>query len=408
MDNGSLTTSGNYTLESDGYWNVRSVQLSNNFNGGKIKFNEVVIELPNGSTSFTREDCTFPHEVTGYQNQETDIYSASWQQWSSGYFPLYLNFNSPQQISASAIYNLQRKIMFENRFGNYAGSGNIKVDNTIYTTPTQTFQRSINTTITAEAISQTINDVYFTFDYWSDGTQNNKWYNISENFPKSGNTQLTYYAHYNGKPLTTNRNLSMVANIGENVRLTWSSHPSPYVTQFRIYRKKKTGGSFSPETLLATVPSSTTTYTDYEYIVTQNSNDDLLHYDVRPYFGPSGTESDPNFQAAVFGQNWLNLYDNNSIITTKSMELPINYSIANYPNPFNPTTTINYQLPENGFVTIKVYDMLGKEIATLVNGNRTAGYHKVNFDASKLTSGIYIYTINAGKYIQSKKMLLVK
>lgn len=80
----------------------------------------------------------------------------------------------------------------------------------------------------------------------------------------------------------------------------------------------------------------------------------------------------------------------------------------NYPNPFNPTTTINYQLPENGFVTIKIYDMLGKEIATLVNENKSAGYYKVEFNASKLTSGVYIYTINANNFIQSKKMLLTK
>ena len=80
----------------------------------------------------------------------------------------------------------------------------------------------------------------------------------------------------------------------------------------------------------------------------------------------------------------------------------------NYPNPFNPTTTINYQLPENGYVTIKVYDLLGKEMATLVNENKSAGYHRVNFDASKLTSGVYVYTIQAGNYFESKKMLLTK
>ncbi len=92
-----------------------------------------------------------------------------------------------------------------------------------------------------------------------------------------------------------------------------------------------------------------------------------------------------------------------------SEQLPTDYALRqNNPNPFNPTTTINYQLPENGFVTIKVYDLLGKEVATLVNENKSAGYYKVNFDASKLTSGVYIYTINAGKYTQSKKMLLTK
>ncbi|MCL6098536.1 MAG: M36 family metallopeptidase [Bacteroidetes bacterium] len=80
----------------------------------------------------------------------------------------------------------------------------------------------------------------------------------------------------------------------------------------------------------------------------------------------------------------------------------------NYPNPFNPSTTINYQLPENGFVTIKVYDVLGKEVATLVNKNKSAGYYNVSFDASKLTSGVYIYTINVNGFAQSKKMLLMK
>ncbi len=90
---------------------------------------------------------------------------------------------------------------------------------------------------------------------------------------------------------------------------------------------------------------------------------------------------------------------------------------ANYPNPFNPTTTINYQLPEDGLVTLKVYDVLGKEIATLVNENKSAGYYQINFDASRLTSGVYIYTIQITSpstngsghgFVQSKKMLLLK
>ena len=89
-------------------------------------------------------------------------------------------------------------------------------------------------------------------------------------------------------------------------------------------------------------------------------------------------------------------------------EVPTNYSINNYPNPFNPTTTINYQLPENGFVTVKVYDLLGKEIALLVNENKQAGYHSVTFDASRLTSGVYIYTIIVNNFIQSRKMMLLK
>ena len=80
----------------------------------------------------------------------------------------------------------------------------------------------------------------------------------------------------------------------------------------------------------------------------------------------------------------------------------------NYPNPFNPITVINYSLPVDEKVLIKVYDILGREIATLVSEEKLAGVHSVNFDASNLSSGIYFYSIKAGKFSQTKKMILAK
>jgi hypothetical protein len=80
----------------------------------------------------------------------------------------------------------------------------------------------------------------------------------------------------------------------------------------------------------------------------------------------------------------------------------------NYPNPFNPSTTINYTLAERGQVTLRVYDVLGNEVATLVNTTEEAGKHNVKFDASKLSSGIYIYKLNTGNFTSSKKMMLLK
>jgi hypothetical protein len=80
----------------------------------------------------------------------------------------------------------------------------------------------------------------------------------------------------------------------------------------------------------------------------------------------------------------------------------------NYPNPFNPSTTISFTLPQAGNVTLKVYNALGQEIATLVNGRQTAQNYEVTFDASNLASGIYIYTLRTDNFSQSKKMLLVK
>ncbi len=80
----------------------------------------------------------------------------------------------------------------------------------------------------------------------------------------------------------------------------------------------------------------------------------------------------------------------------------------NYPNPFNPSTTINYQIPELSFVTIKVYDVLGNEVAALVNEQKPAGKYEVGFNASELVSGVYFYTLSAGEFVQSKRMLLLK
>ena len=80
----------------------------------------------------------------------------------------------------------------------------------------------------------------------------------------------------------------------------------------------------------------------------------------------------------------------------------------NYPNPFNPSTTIRYQIPTAGIVTLKIYDVLGNEVATLVNEEKSAGSYEVNFNASSLASGIYFYKIQAGSFVQTKKMILLK
>ncbi|NMB83330.1 MAG: T9SS type A sorting domain-containing protein [Ignavibacteria bacterium] len=80
----------------------------------------------------------------------------------------------------------------------------------------------------------------------------------------------------------------------------------------------------------------------------------------------------------------------------------------NYPNPFNPTTTIRYQIPQDGHISIKVYDMLGREVAQLVNEVKRAGEYTVSFDGSKLSSGVYIYKLVGNNVNLSKKMILMK
>jgi hypothetical protein len=90
-------------------------------------------------------------------------------------------------------------------------------------------------------------------------------------------------------------------------------------------------------------------------------------------------------------------------------EVPMEFSlIGAYPNPFNPTTTIHYTLPENSHVIVNVYNMQGRQIVQLVNGTREAGAHQVTFDGSNLSSGVYLYTLQAGHHNALGKMVLVK
>jgi hypothetical protein len=105
-------------------------------------------------------------------------------------------------------------------------------------------------------------------------------------------------------------------------------------------------------------------------------------------------------------------YDSMVLFTTpvSSENMPVfSYSLSqNYPNPFNPLTKINYSLALSGKAIVKIYDILGREIRTLVNEYKQAGTHTVEFNATELASGVYIYQLGAGEYLNSKKMLLVK
>jgi hypothetical protein len=94
---------------------------------------------------------------------------------------------------------------------------------------------------------------------------------------------------------------------------------------------------------------------------------------------------------------------------TNLTEVPDGYSLGqNYPNPFNPSTEISYNLAQKGFVTLKVYDVLGREIMTLVNEEKPAGAYKINFKAVGLGSGVYFYQLQAGNFVEKKKMVIIK
>ena len=99
---------------------------------------------------------------------------------------------------------------------------------------------------------------------------------------------------------------------------------------------------------------------------------------------------------------------------SKEYIIPETYSLSKaYPNPFNPTTTLQYDLPEDALVNITIYDMMGRQVKALVNGSQTAGYKSIQWNATNnqgqpVSAGLYLYTIEAGEFRQTKKMVLLK
>jgi hypothetical protein len=103
-------------------------------------------------------------------------------------------------------------------------------------------------------------------------------------------------------------------------------------------------------------------------------------------------------------------YNSLSVTSIKNEnKLPKSFSLAqNFPNPFNPSTVIEYSIPKEEFVSIKVYNILGKEITTLVNEKKSAGNYEIRFDAGSLPNGVYLYKLIAGNFVETRKMILIK
>ena len=116
-------------------------------------------------------------------------------------------------------------------------------------------------------------------------------------------------------------------------------------------------------------------------------------------------QNDNNKEVLNAGKGSVNITG----INNNNSEIPERFSLSqNYPNPFNPVTNINFSIPVNSDVRLAVYDMLGREVSLLANGRFSAGNYNIEYDASMLGSGIYFYTITAGDFKETKKMILVK
>ncbi|MBK7629456.1 MAG: T9SS type A sorting domain-containing protein [Ignavibacteriales bacterium] len=141
-------------------------------------------------------------------------------------------------------------------------------------------------------------------------------------------------------------------------------------------------------------------FVDYTLVRSVGLEHILTGYDFgTDVFGMKGFIID----GIVYGDTTLTDIDDNS------SSLPTEFKLSqNYPNPFNPSTKISWESPVSGHQSLKVYDVLGNEVATLVNEYNPAGNYEVEFNANSLSSGIYFYRLQAGSFIQTKKMILIK
>lgn len=174
---------------------------------------------------------------------------------------------------------------------------------------------------------------------------------------------------------------------GNEVTLSWTTLKEINNTGFDIERKLTASNDW---TRAGFVEGKGTVTGPNDYSFTETVNSGKYNYRLKQI------DVNGNFE-------YFNL--SNEVV----VGIPESYSLSqNYPNPFNPSTRINYSVKEEGNVNIVLYNIYGKEVATIFNGNRTAGFYNVRFDASGLSSGVYFYRIISGNFTDTKRMTLVK
>ncbi len=177
-------------------------------------------------------------------------------------------------------------------------------------------------------------------------------------------------------------------------KLVWGPYPNIAVESYKLYRD--IGSGFS---VLQTLSSNTYIYTDNSVELSDPGM--TIYYKVKP----------------VAASQMLLPFSNTVDVTVTPFKVNFEHNQLNsfqykleqnYPNPFNPSTIISYSIEKDEFVTLKIFDILGREVGTLVNEFKKAGNHSVEFNAQNLQSGIYLYTLTAGKFKASRKLILIK
>lgn len=186
-------------------------------------------------------------------------------------------------------------------------------------------------------------------------------------------------------------------------KISWSANLEPNISNYQIWRRIFNGSNWGGYQLVTTVSNSFTQWVDYG-LWGAGSGSKIAEYKICAV-------DNQNIESAFTEPkqiNWGAFIDLNKKVPIVKLT-PDKYSLSqNYPNPFNPATQISYTVPEQSLVTIAIFDFLGREIAILENADKPAGKYEIYFDANNLASGLYFYSIKAGKYSATHKMLLLK
>ena len=209
--------------------------------------------------------------------------------------------------------------------------------------------------------------------------------NISSNyFEKSGLTSFSTFTGGTQNAMPISLASFSYSVIGKDVKLSWATSEEINNSGFDVERKTLNG-----EWLKAGFVQGNNKPSQYEYT---DKNLTTGKYQYR-------------LKQIDFNGN----YEYHNLDGIVDIGIPAKFDLSqNYPNPFNPVTNISYQVASSGLVKITVYDMLGKEVKTLVNEFKEPGYYNTNFDAGNMNSGIYFYKMNAGNFTSVKKLVLIK
>lgn len=222
---------------------------------------------------------------------------------------------------------------------------------------------------------------------------------------KPNNNNYIKYRQYDAIPLTPQGLAVSIYTVGSNThpKLTWYLNTEPDVynqtNAYQIWRRYSlNGGPWSEWSFLANKNGNQSEFVDW-YIGGLYAEANTVEYKIRA--------KDVNNHFSDFSSSVSINFSKFSKVKGGSLYYDFKLS-QNYPNPFNPATTIAYSIKSAGLVTLKVYDMLGTDVASLVNERQEAGSYSVEFNAADLPSGMYVYRLTSGNFVETKKLILLK